>query len=256
MLRELNKQNGTGIDDLINEITSLKPLHCVGRYLPTSKIQGQKTPDFLANIKKKKVVFECVSINDGVNTVKQYESTLKKIDKEFQSWKAVEQNERVFQRELIHNPLGDSDYSKQIKKIQKKKGSKQVREYDYRVVVYSSNVWTVSPGMCEPPIHCKIIDGGCRVVHRGLLYATFYGKTSEYINCRMEPCLELDQEKLTVTGRFVGSNSHLHMALIYFNRQHKVNDPKYVFMMNPNNPLPQDILEDLKDKFEPIAIFP
>ncbi len=255
-LRELKKQNGTGIDDFINEITSLKPIHRVGRYLPTSKIQGDKTPDFLAKIKNKKVVFECVSINDGGNTVKQYESSLKDVDKEFKVWKKVNQNGGVFQRELDHNPLGTPDFNKQIKKIQRKKSSKQVRDYDYRVVVYSSNVWSVSPGMCEPPINCKILEGGSRVVHTGLLYATFYGRTTEYINCGIESCLEFDQERLTVTGRFVGNNSHLHMALIYFNRQHKEDDPKYVFMLNPNNPLPEEIIEELTDKFKPVAIRP
>lgn len=255
-LRKLKIQNNIGINNFINEITSLKPIHSVGRYLPVSKIQGEKTPDFLANIKEKDVVFECVSINDGENTVKQYESQLKEVDEEFKTWKIINKNGGVFQSKIAHNPLGTSDSNKQIKKIQKKKSSKQVREYEYRVVVYSSNVWTVSPGMCDPPINCETCDRGSRVVHNGLMYAVFYGKTSEYINCSMEPCLEFEQEKLTKTGRFVGNHSHLHMALIYFNRQHKENDPKYIFMLNPSKSLPEEIIEELKNKFNPVAIYP
>jgi hypothetical protein len=136
---------------------------------------------------------------------------------------------------------------KVIDKIRKKKSSRQVKEFEYKVMVMSfRNIMFADSSECLPNTS-NHLDG----IHSGLIYHAFYGKRGDIIF--QENSFEGGNHKLSTLnsdGKF-RRESEYNLCILNFETKDDEKYKEYVFFENLQNPLPEDIMNTLCDEFSP-----
>jgi hypothetical protein len=233
------------MQNYINEIVTLKPAFTHGEFL--DETNNGVTPDFLAKVSDCEVVFECVSVNESSDSEKQRNKDIQDTEVQYQEWKKDNPSGGVFTAIHEQSPYGNVSMDKVIDKIRKKKSSRQVKEFEYKVMVMSfRNMMFADSSECLPNTS-NHVDG----IHSGLIYHAFYGKRGDIIF--QENSFEGGSHKLSTLnsdGKF-RRDSEYNLCILNFETKDDEKYKEYVFFENLQNPLPEDIMNTLCDEFSP-----
>lgn len=233
------------IQNFINEIVALQPAFTLGAFLDETN-EGV-TPDFLANISESEVVFECVSVNEASDSEKQKNKDIINTKKQYKTWKTNNPDSGVFTAIHEQFPYGKITLEKIIDKIRKKKSSRQVKDFQYKVIVMSfRNMMFAKSSECLPNTSNNV-DG----IHSGLIYHAFYGKRGDVIF--QENTFEGEGHKLDILssdGKF-RRESEYNLCIVNFGTKPDEKYKQYVFLENLQKPMPEELTNRLIDLFSP-----
>lgn len=239
------EKSHVNMQNFINEIVMLNPVFTIGEFL--DETNNGVTPDFLAKLSGVEIVFECVSVNESADSEKQRNKDIQDTRKQYKDWKKQNPNEGVFTTITEQFPYGNVSMEKIIDKIRDKKSSRQVKGYQYKILVMSfRNMMFADTSECLPNTS-NHLDG----IHTGLIYHAFYGRRKDIIF--KSNSFEGENHKLSILktdGKFK-KNSEYNLCIFNFKTNHNENFKKYVFFENLENPLPVDIVNALCDAFSP-----
>ena len=223
----------------------LRPLFDVGNFLIESNMGV--TPDFVATLMNLDIVFECVSVNEDKSSQKQRNIDIQDTNTKFKEWKKKNPNGGVFSTIHEHSPYGDVTFEKVIDKIRKKKSSKQVKSYKYKVLVMSfKNMMFADSRECLPNI-CNECDG----IHSSLIFPAFYGKKDDVIfKSNSFEGVKHDLFLLKSDGKF-RRDSEYNLCILNFPAKDNEDYKEYVFFENIKNPMPLKLINELCDMFNP-----
>ena len=240
-----DEKQHVNMQNFINEVVMLLPVFSIGGFL--DETNDGVTPDFLAKSGDSEIVFECVSVNEAEESKKKRNKDIKDTEKQYQAWKRENPNGRVFTTLHEQSPYGSVSIDKIIDKIRKKKSSRQVKKFQYKVMVMSfRNMMFTDSSECLPNTS-NHVDG----VHSGLIYHAFYGKRGDIIF--HENSFEGERHKLSLLnndGKFK-RDSDYNLCILNFDTKDTEKHKEYVFFENLQNPLPEDIINTLCDAFSP-----
>jgi hypothetical protein len=240
-----DEKQHVNLQNFINEIVTLKPVFAIGGFL--DEMNNGVTPDFLAKLSELEIVFECVSVNESSDSEKQRNKEISDAERQYQIWKKDNQNGGVFTTIHEQSPYGDVSIDKIIDKIRKKKSSRQVKDFQYKVMVMSfRNMMFADSSECLPN-KSNHVDG----IHTGLIYHAFYGKRGDIIF--QGNSFEGERHKLSTLnndGKF-RRNSDYNLCILNFETKDNEKYKEYAFFENLQKPLPEDIINKLCDAFSP-----
>lgn len=241
-----DEKKNVNIQNFINELHVLNPIFDNGKFLDETDVAV--SPDFLAKIKGVDVVFECVSVNEAAESEKQRNLDTVARKKAQKEWEKQNPQGGVFSSFSEVAPFGTIQTNEIIEKIKKKKGSKQVKDYQYKILVMSFKNMSF---LCRPieclPSNGNLYDG----IHSGFIFNAFYGKRGDLVfeGNRFDGA----RHKITRVksdGKFIRDSSY-NLCILHFETQPEERYKEYVFFENLNNPLPLELSNALCDKFNP-----
>jgi hypothetical protein len=205
------------------------------------------TPDFVARIANLEIVFECVSINEDKGSEKQRNINIQDTNSKLKEWKKKNQSGKVFLTMYEQSPYGEITLDKVVDKIRKKKSSKQVKSYQHKVLVMSfKNMMFAKSKDCLPNI-----ETNCDGIHSGFIYPAFYGKKGDIIfKGNSFDGEKHDLFELKNDGKF-RRNSDYNLCILDFPTKNGEDHKEYVFYENISNPMPDDLINQLCDLFDP-----
>lgn len=240
-----NEKQHTNIQNFINELVTLSPVFDVGHFLDETN-EGA-TPDFIAEINGTSIVFECVSVNEAEGAIKEKNRNILDAGKQHKIWKKDNPEGGVFNYVREHNPYGTHRIEKIIEKIRKKKSSRQVKEFELKVLVMSfRNMLFAGSRECLPNTS-NHVDG----IHSGIIYHAFYGKQGDFIFSGNS--FEGKNHQINILesdGKF-RRVSEYNLCILHFETDENETYKKYVFFENFENPMPIEQLNKLCDAFSP-----
>ncbi len=223
----------------------LQPIFEIGAFLDETN-EGV-TPDFLAESGESKIVFECVSVNEAADSEKQRNIDIKDTKRQYKTWEKNNPKGGVFTAFHEQSPYGNVSIEKVIDKIRKKKSSRQVKDFQYKIMVMSfRNMMFADSSECLPNTSNEV-DG----IHSGLIYHAFYGKRDDIIF--QGNSFEGERHKLGILsndGKF-RRDSDYNLCILNFETKGDDKYKEYVFFENFQKPLPEDIINTLCDSFSP-----
>ena len=242
------EKDNINIQNFINEITVLTPMLESGSFL--DETNEKVTPDFLGQINGEEVVFECVSVNESNNSQKQRNLDVKNTQEQLKKWKKTNPNGGVFTTFHENAPFDTIDVEKIIEKIKTKKSSRQVKGYQYKVMVMSfqNMSFLLRSHECLPNTS-NHNDG----IHSGIIFNAFYGRRGDLIF--ESNSFEGEKHKIKrikSDGRFI-RDSDYNLCILQFATGKNETYKKYVFFENLKKPLPEAITNSLCDKFSPYS---
>ncbi|MFA6063727.1 MAG: hypothetical protein WC736_14155 [Gallionella sp.] len=240
-----DEKQHTNIQNFINELLTLSPVFDAGHFLDETN-EGV-TPDFIAEINGTSIVFECVSVNEAGDVIKEKNRNILDTGKQHKSWKRDNPEGGVFTvvREL--HPYGTHRIEKIIEKLRKKKSSRQVKGFELKVLVMSfRNMLFADSRECLPNTSNQV-DG----IHSGIIYHAFYGKQGDFIFSGNS--FEGARHQISILesdGKF-RRPSEYNLCILHFETGENETYKKYVFFENFENPMPGEVLKRLCDAFSP-----
>lgn len=233
------------IQNFINEITMLRPVFSYGNFLDESN--NGVTPDFLAKILDCEVVFECISVNEAAESEKQRNLDVQDTNLKYKEWQKDNPSGEVFFAEKVHAPFGTSSLDKIVDKIRNKKSSRQVKNFQNKIMVMSfRNMMFFDSKECLPN-RSNNVDG----IYSGMLYHAFYGKKGDFIfkgNSFQGEKHEIYQ--LKSDGKF-RRDSDYNLCILNFEIKDDEQNKDYVFFENVKNPMSKELVYKLCDIFNP-----
>lgn len=240
-----DEKKHVNIQNFINEIVTLHPAFDIGAFL--NETNDSVTPDFLAKSGDFEIVFECVSVNEAENSEKKRNREIIETKTQYQAWEKHNPYGGIFTSVHEQSPYGNVSIEKVIDKIRKKKSSRQVKEFQYKVMIMSfRNMMFTDSSQCLPNTS-NHVDG----IHTGMIYHAFYGKRGDIIF--QENSFEGDRHKLgflSSDGKFRRDSAY-NLCILNFETKDEDKYKEYVFFENLQNPLPSDIINKLCDAFSP-----
>lgn len=240
-----HEKSHVNLQNFINEIVMLNPVFTIGEFL--DETNESTTPDFLAKLSEVEIVFECVSVNESADSEKQRNKDIEDTQKQYKVWKKQNTNRGVFTTLKEQFPYGNVSIEKVIDKIRNKKSSRQVKAFQYKVIVMSfRNMMFANSSECLPNTSNHV--GG---IHTGLIYQAFYGRRGDIIF--KSNSFEGENHKLSILnsdGKFK-RDSEYNLCIFNFKSNDNEKFKEYVFFENLQNPLPVDLVNTLCDAFSP-----
>ncbi|MFA6902719.1 MAG: hypothetical protein WC236_06535 [Gallionellaceae bacterium] len=240
----VDKQHAN-IQNFINEVSTLSPVFDAGYFLDESN-EGA-TPDFIAEINGTNIVFECVSVNEAGDTIKEKNKNILDSVKQHKAWKRDNPEGGVFTVVREHHPYGTHRIENIIEKIRNKKSSRQVKDFEFKVLVMSfRNMLFADSRECLPNTS-NYVDG----IHSGIIYHAFYGKQGDLIF--LGNSFEGERHQISILesdGKF-RRPSEYNLCILHFDTDENETIKKYIFFENFGNPMPIEYLNKLCDAFSP-----